>query len=121
MGVAAHRSPQGWGRSQRLGLRAAGAGLLAATAAIHLYLYLTGYRTIPTIGWLFLVQVIPAFLLTAALPVSRSRIVAGRRAGSAWRPRRIPPVGAGGPVRLHRGPYHRGDHSLNHRGHVRWR
>jgi len=81
MGVAAHRSPQGWGRSQRLGLRAAGAGLLAATAAIHLYLYLTGYRAIPTIGWLFLVQVIPAFLLTAALLVSRSRIVAAAGRG----------------------------------------
>jgi len=50
MGVAAHRFPRGWGWSQRLGLRVAGAGLLAATAAIHLDLYLTGYRTIPTIG-----------------------------------------------------------------------
>src|ERR1700685_629219 len=39
-------------------LRLAGAGLLAATAAIHLDLYLTGYRTIPTIGWLFLAHVI---------------------------------------------------------------
>ena len=42
--------PTGVGWSQRLGLRVAGAGLLAATAAIHLDLYLTGYRTIPTIG-----------------------------------------------------------------------
>ena len=33
-------------------LRVAGSGLLIATAAIHLDLYLTGYRTIPTIGWL---------------------------------------------------------------------
>jgi hypothetical protein len=31
-------------------LRVAGSGLLIATAAIHLDLYLTGYRTIPTIG-----------------------------------------------------------------------
>ena len=83
MGVAAHRSPQGWGRSQRLGLRAASAGLLAATAAIHLYLYLTGYRTIPTIGWLFLVQVITAFLLAAAVLASGSRIVAAVGAGFA--------------------------------------
>ena len=45
----------------RLLLRVAGAGLLAATGAIHLDLYLTGYRTIPTIGWLFLLQVIAAF------------------------------------------------------------
>jgi hypothetical protein len=36
----------------RLGLRVAGAGLLAATGAIHLDLYLTGYRSIPVIGWL---------------------------------------------------------------------
>jgi predicted lipoprotein with Yx(FWY)xxD motif len=70
-------------RSQRLGLRAAGAGLLAATAAIHLDLYLTGYRTIPTVGWLFLVQVITAFLLAAAVLASDSRIVAAAGAGFA--------------------------------------
>jgi predicted lipoprotein with Yx(FWY)xxD motif len=51
---------------QRLGLRVAGAGLLAATGAIHLDLYLTGYRSIPVIGWLFLLQVIAAFGLAAA-------------------------------------------------------
>ena len=48
-------------------LRLAGAGLLAATAAIHLDLYLTGYRSIPTIGWLFLLQVIAAFALAATV------------------------------------------------------
>ena len=32
--------------------------LLAVSAGIHLDLYLTGYRSIPTIGWLFLLQVI---------------------------------------------------------------
>src|SRR5260221_4517017 len=53
-------------RWQRLGLRLAGAGLLIATGAIHLDLYVTGYRTIPTIGWLFLLQVIAAFVLGAA-------------------------------------------------------
>jgi hypothetical protein len=37
----------------RLALRLAGGGLLIATGAIHLDLYLTGYRSIPTIGWLF--------------------------------------------------------------------
>jgi predicted lipoprotein with Yx(FWY)xxD motif len=51
----------------RTSLRLAGAGLLAATAAIHLDLYLTGYRSIPTIGWLFLLQVIAAFALAAAV------------------------------------------------------
>jgi predicted lipoprotein with Yx(FWY)xxD motif len=64
-------------------LRVAGAGLLAATAAIHLDLYLTGYRTIPTIGWLFLAQVITAFLLAAAVLASGSRIVAAAGAGFA--------------------------------------
>src|SRR5579862_10067377 len=53
--------PATLGRTQRLGLRLAGAGLLAATGAIHLDLYLTGYRSIPTIGWLFLLQIIVAF------------------------------------------------------------
>src|SRR5437016_8195361 len=45
----------------RLALRLAGSGLLIATGAIHLDLYLTGYRSIPTIGWLFLLQIIVAF------------------------------------------------------------
>ena len=44
----------------RLALRLAGGGLLIATGAIHLDLYLTGYRSIPTIGWLFLLQIIAA-------------------------------------------------------------
>jgi predicted lipoprotein with Yx(FWY)xxD motif len=45
----------------------AGAVLLVASGAIHLDLYLTGYRTIPTIGWLFLLQVIAAFALALAV------------------------------------------------------
>jgi hypothetical protein len=48
-------------------LRMAGAGLLIAAGATHLDLYLTGYRTIPTIGWLFLLQVIAAFGLGLAV------------------------------------------------------
>jgi predicted lipoprotein with Yx(FWY)xxD motif len=51
----------------RLALRLAGGGLLIATGAIHLDLYLTGYRSIPTIGWLFLLQVIAAFGLGAVV------------------------------------------------------
>ena len=43
----------GLGRQLRLGLRLAGTGLLAAAGAIHLDLYLTGYRSIPVIGWLW--------------------------------------------------------------------
>jgi predicted lipoprotein with Yx(FWY)xxD motif len=45
----------------------AGAAALAATGGIHLDLYLTGYRSIPTIGWLFLLQVIAAFALAVAV------------------------------------------------------
>ena len=44
-----------------------------ATAAIHLDLYVTGYRTIPTIGWLFLLQIIAAFVLGLAVLVIPGR------------------------------------------------
>ena len=68
-------------------LRVAGAGLLTATAAIHLDLYLTGYRTIPTIGWLFLLQVIAAFgLALAVLAIPRrpaAALLASRLAATA--------------------------------------
>jgi predicted lipoprotein with Yx(FWY)xxD motif len=60
----------------RLALRLAGGGLLIATGAIHLDLYLTGYRSIPTIGWLFLFQVIAAFVLGAAVLASGARLAA---------------------------------------------
>src|SRR6266496_575458 len=60
----------------RLALRLAGGGLLIATGAIHLDLYLTGYRAIPTIGWLFLFQVIAAFVLGAAVLASAARLAA---------------------------------------------
>ena len=64
-------------------LRVIGAGLLVATAAIHLDLYLTGYRTIPTIGWLFLLQVISAFGLGAIVLVSGNRLASAAGAGFA--------------------------------------
>jgi hypothetical protein len=60
-----------------------GAGLLAASAAIHLDLYLTGYRSIPTIGWLFLLQVITGFALAAAVLVTRHPLAAAAAAGFA--------------------------------------
>src|ERR1700749_826609 len=49
----------------------AGAVLLIASGSIHLDLYLTGYRTIPTIGWLFLLQIIAAYVLAVAIVVIR--------------------------------------------------
>ena len=67
----------------RLALRLAGGGLLIATGAIHLDLYLTGYRSIPTIGWLFLLQIIAAFALGAAVLVSGHWLAAAAGAGFA--------------------------------------
>lgn len=63
------------GSNQRWILRIAGAGLLIATGAIHLDLYLTGYNTIPTIDWLFLLQVISAFAL-GLLALTGNRLMA---------------------------------------------
>jgi predicted lipoprotein with Yx(FWY)xxD motif len=61
----------------------AGAALLIASASIHLDLYLTGYRTIPTIGWLFLLQIISAFGLALAVGLTRHRLAAAAGAGFA--------------------------------------
>ena len=71
------------GRTAQLGLRISGALLLAVSAGIHLDLYLTGYRKIPTIGWLFLLQVIVGFMLTIAALVTRSRLAAAASAALA--------------------------------------
>jgi len=54
----------------------AGAALLIASASIHLDLYLTGYRSIPTIGWLFLLQVIAGYALAVAIGVTAHRLAA---------------------------------------------
>jgi hypothetical protein len=52
-----------------------GAALVATTAAIHLHLWASGYRTIPTIGSLFLFQGVAGAVLAVAL-------VAWRRLGT---------------------------------------
>ena len=67
----------------QLRLRAAGALLLAGSAGIHLYLYLTGYRSIPTIGWLFLLQVMVGFVLAAAVLVTHGRLAVAASAALA--------------------------------------
>ena len=77
-----HAAPAGPGWL-RAALLLAGPGLLIASGAIHLDLYLTGYRSIPTIGWLFLLQVIAAFGLGLAVLVLRSRLAAAAAAGFA--------------------------------------
>jgi plastocyanin len=71
------------GSSRQLALRTTGAALLAAAGAIHLDLYLTGYRLIPTIGWLFLLQVIAAFALAIAVLLLRGPLAAAAGAGFA--------------------------------------
>jgi predicted lipoprotein with Yx(FWY)xxD motif len=71
------------GRHWRLGLRLAGAGLLAATGAIHLDLYWTGYRSVATIGLLFLLQVGAVIAVAAVVAVSASRLFAAVGAGLA--------------------------------------
>jgi predicted lipoprotein with Yx(FWY)xxD motif len=68
---------------RRSWLGIAGAALLVASGAIHLDLYLTGYRTIPTIGPLFLLQVIAAFVLAAAIAATGSWLAAAAGAGFA--------------------------------------
>jgi plastocyanin len=57
-------------------MRVAAAALLFATGGIHLDLYLTGYRFIPTIGVLFILQVIAAAVLGLAVIAVPRRIVA---------------------------------------------
>ncbi len=59
-----------------LGLRLVGAALLVATGAMHLDLYVTGYKNIPTIGVLFLLQVIAAFALALIVAVTGSKLFA---------------------------------------------
>jgi predicted lipoprotein with Yx(FWY)xxD motif len=57
--------------------------LLSVSAGIHLDLYLTGYRTIPTIGWLFLLQFIGGFTLAIAVLVTHSRLAVSASAAFA--------------------------------------
>ena len=77
--VGRHRRHEARG----LRLRIAGAMLLAVSAGIHLDLYLTGYRSIPTIGWLFLVQFVGGLTLAIAVLVTHSRLAVAASAAFA--------------------------------------
>ena len=57
--------------------------LLAVSAGIHLDLYLTGYRSIPTIGWLFLLQFVGGLTLAIAVLVTHSRLAVAASAAFA--------------------------------------
>jgi hypothetical protein len=59
----------------------AGAAAAAASGAIHLHLWADGYRTIPTIGVLFLFQGIAGVVLAVALGASRRLVAALATAG----------------------------------------
>ncbi len=63
--------------------RIAGAALLAAMAGIHLYLWNTGYRTIPIIGPLFLANAIAGAVLCLAVLLSSGRALAWISAAGA--------------------------------------
>jgi hypothetical protein len=53
-----------------------GAALVAASAVIHLHLWLTGYRNIPMIGPLFFTQTVVGFVLAIVLAWTRSVLIA---------------------------------------------
>jgi len=59
----------------RLLLRVAGALLLAAIAWVHADLWLDGYRDIPTIGWLFALDVVGAAVLAVAVLLAPLRFL----------------------------------------------
>jgi hypothetical protein len=59
----------------------AGAALAATSGAIHLHLWADGYRTIPTIGPLFLFQGIAGVVLAVVLAASRRLLAALATAG----------------------------------------
>jgi hypothetical protein len=85
-----------------------GLGLLIVAGAIHLDLYLTGYRTIPAISRLLLLQVIAAFGLgLAALAIPGRLAAAGGSRLRPGHPRRLPAVGLDRAGRVHRGPHDR--------------
>ena len=58
-----------------------GAALVATTGFIHLHVWSTGYRSIPSIGPLFLLQGIAALVLALAVVAARRLVVTAAGAG----------------------------------------
>ena len=50
--------------------------MLVWSGTIHLLLWTDGYRSIPTIGWLFLAQAVTAFVLGASVVLVRHPVLA---------------------------------------------
>jgi len=77
------------GRTSTVALIAAqilGAALTAVMGGIHLDLWVGGYRDIPTIGVLFLLNSIGAVLLAIALLVTHVRLLSFVSAGGFFSP-----------------------------------
>ena len=68
-------------RSPATAALAAGGALIVTTAAIHLHLWLSGYRFVPTLGDLFMAQAVTGFALGLALVVDRRPALAVAGAG----------------------------------------
>jgi hypothetical protein len=66
-----HETPSKYGRYAVNAAMVLGAALVAGSGAIHLHLWLTGYRYIHIIGPLFLAQAISAFVIALAVVMSR--------------------------------------------------
>jgi hypothetical protein len=58
-------------RSAAMGILAVAAALLVVSAVLHLDLWSSGYRSVPTIGWLFLAQGIATPVIALALLLTR--------------------------------------------------
>ncbi|MFE1383766.1 hypothetical protein ACFW6S_32970 [Streptomyces sp. NPDC058740] len=67
----------------RLVPRVLAAGLTAAMAAIHLHLWADGYRSLATIGTMFLINGIVGCVLAAALLVAPARLLGAVALGTA--------------------------------------
>lgn len=60
---------------------AVGAALVATTGAIHLHLWATGYRTVPTIGPLFIFQGVAGAVIAVAVVATRRLLTVLAAAG----------------------------------------
>jgi hypothetical protein len=76
-----------WLRAMTTAAIVAGAALMVTTAAIHLHLWLSGYRHVPRLGPLFLAQAVTGFVVAPLIVWGRQALLvlggAGYMAASA--------------------------------------
>jgi hypothetical protein len=77
MTVTRERKAVTSGRPAIWGLAVVDAGLLIASGAIHLHLWDIAYRSVPTLGPLFLVQACSALVIGLAVLVTRHILAVG--------------------------------------------